>query len=474
MADVSAYHLTETQIRDRFEERVRGFIFDEHRTSDHPVLVMVGGQPGAGKTMAMQAAEHRHAVGDIIALTADDLRPLHPRYEDLMRDDPLLMVDATTQATSVWMQMAYEYARNPEHQYSLMMEGTFRDPAATLLDAERFAEAGVSVELVALSVRQERSRLDALHRYLPAANAQPGRWVFADRHDEAYRMVAATVEAAETSPHIQRVTVTNRSGADLYVNSRGPDGRLIAEARGAQVVEEERNRPFPPEEARGWLTRHADTLIAFAAAGEINDNSRPVLQRVAGPDADVVVAMVDSDPTSDVRRAHASRQLLLQTLVDEPLALGSALPYRLESEQGLSRRFRHLTQAEETARRISEPPAAVDGTERLAQKLTEQGTPPDVVERAQKAAREDQQYAQLNAARAATQAERLGQSRTAVTAELQRRSRLSPVERQAEDALRVHLHTALGVVHAQRSEAPVVHRRIEGPQQSVRRKGESL
>ncbi|MFE9913461.1 hypothetical protein [Streptomyces clavifer] len=184
--------------------------------------------------------------------------------------------------------------------------------------------------------------------------------------------------------------------------------------------------------------------------------------------------MVDSDPTSDVRRTHASRQLLLQTLVDEPLVLGSALPYRLESEQGLSRRFRYLTQAEETARRISEPPAAVDGTERLAQKLTEEGTPPDVVERAQKAAREDQQYAQLNAARAATQAERLGQSRTAVTAELQRRSRLSPVERQAEDTLRVHLHTALGKVHAQRSEAPVVHRRIEGPQQSVRRKGESL
>ncbi|MFC9620049.1 zeta toxin family protein [Streptomyces sp. NPDC056930] len=474
MADVSGYHLTETQIRDRFEERVRGFIFDEHRTSDHPVLVMVGGQPGAGKTMAMQAAEHRHAAGDIIALTADDLRPLHPRYEDLMRDDPLLMVDATTQATSVWMQMAYEYARNPDHQYSLMMEGTFRDPAATLLDAQRFAEAGVSVELVALSVRQERSRLDALHRYLPAAHAQPGRWVFADRHDEAYRMVAATVEAAEASPHIQRVTVTNRSGADLYVNGRGPDGRLTAEARGAQVVEEERNRPFPPEEARSWLTRYAETLIAFAIAGEVNDTSRPVFQQVAGHDADVVAAMVDPDPASDVRRAYTARKPLLQTLVDEPLKLGSALPHRLESEQGLSERLRRLSQAEEAARRSSEPPAA-GNSEWLARKLAEQGAPPEAVERAQNSAREDQQYAQLNAARARTHAEQLGQSRTTVTSELQRRSRLSPLERQVEDGLRAHLHAALDAVRAQRkSEAPVVHRQVEGRQQAIRRKGESI
>ncbi|WP_327259770.1 zeta toxin family protein [Streptomyces sp. NBC_01240] len=298
-------------------------MFDEHRTSDHPVPVMAGGRHGAGKTMAMQVAEHRHTAGDIIALTADDLRLLHPRYEDLMREDPLLMVDATTQATSVWMQMAYEYARNPGHQYSLMMEGTFRVPAATLLDAERFAEAGVSVEL-ALSVRQERSRLEPLHRYLPAAHAQPGRCVFADRHDEAYRMVAATVEAAEASPHIQRVTVTNRSGADLYVNSRGPDGRLTAEARGAQVVQEERNRPFPPEEARGWLIRHAETLIAFAAAGEVNDT------------------------WGDSKSA-----ITLQTLVDEPLQLGSALPCRLESEQGLA-------SASVASPRPKRPPAAVE------------------------------------------------------------------------------------------------------------------
>lgn len=420
--------------------------------------------------MAMQAAQERHAAGDIIALTADDLRPLHPRYDDLMQDDPLLMVDATTQATSVWMQMAFEYARAPEHQYSIMMEGTFRDPAATLLDAEKFAKADFSVELVALAVRQERSRLDALYRYLPAADAQPGRWVFADRHDQSYRMVSATVEAAEASPHVQRVTVTNRSGADLYVNSRDTNGHLVASAQGSQAVDSERNRPFTPQEARGWLSRQADTLIAFAAAGEVTDVSRDLLRQVTGPDSELIAAMADPD----TRRSHSAMKPLLQTLVDEPFQANSPVPLRLQTEQSLHEYARHLGQAEASVRNSAPP--SIESGEELAARLEALGATPEVVERARNSAREDQQYAHLQTARVRDQAERLGESRAAVASELQRRSHLSPVERQAEDALRTRLNTALETVRAKQfPEAPAaVQQRIEKRHQSVRRKSESL
>ncbi|GAA2463154.1 hypothetical protein [Streptomyces lavendulocolor] len=50
MAEARDFFLTEEQLRDRFQERVRDFVFSGHAPQSAPVLVLLGAQPAAGKS----------------------------------------------------------------------------------------------------------------------------------------------------------------------------------------------------------------------------------------------------------------------------------------------------------------------------------------------------------------------------------------------------------------------------------------
>lgn len=329
MAKASDYFLTEKQLRDRFEERVRDFVFSGYSPQMEPVLVLLGGQPAAGKSQAMAAAEHRHAGRQLVPLTGDELRAFHLQYQELLDEQPLLFPNATAQASGAWVRMSIEHART--HRYSLMLEGVFRNPEMTVATAEEFATIGHRVELVGLGVRAERSRLDSLHRYLDA-----GRWTPPTAHDGSYQMMPETIAAAEASLAVQRITLTDRTGAELYVNERLNDGRWSREPAGAEALHAIRTRLFPPDEVAGWLTRHRDIVVTFAVRSEINATTVPVLNQVAS-DAETVAAM-DPDPHSPARREHTAVRPLLQALVSEPIASPDALPLLLVTDNVLAAR----------------------------------------------------------------------------------------------------------------------------------------
>ncbi|MFD7626334.1 zeta toxin family protein [Streptomyces sp. NPDC059851] len=313
MTDPSAYFLTETQLRDRFEERVREFVFDGFEPQETPALVLLGGQPAAGKSQAMAATVRRHG-GTLVPLTGDELRPLHPRYQELLAEDAQTRETATAQFSGAMVRMSIEHAL--DDGYGLLLEGVFRDPRMTIGTAERFAAVGRPVGVVALAVREERSRLDALDRFL-----EGGRWTPPELQDLAYGKVPETVAAAEQSPAVTSVVITNRSAANLYSSKRGPDG-LWPEGPGAvPVLESERAKPMPVDEAVSWLEKYRTVLVEMAARGETTDKSRPVLRRLS-QDAETVAAMASPDPSGSVRQQYEATKPLLSLLIENSVATG--------------------------------------------------------------------------------------------------------------------------------------------------------
>ncbi|MFF2778849.1 zeta toxin family protein [Streptomyces sp. NPDC058052] len=219
MNDPSVYFLTEEQLRTHLEEQVCEFVFGGYEPQETPALVLLGGQPAAGKSQAMAATVRRHG-GTLVPLTGDEVRPLHPRYHMLQGEDAQTREMATAQFSGSMVRMSIEHAL--EHNYGLLLEGVFRDPAITIGTAERFAAAGRPVGVVALAVRQERSRIDALVRFLEGGEG--GRWTPPERQDLAYGKVPETVAVAEQSPAVTSIIITNRSADNLYTNERGLDG----------------------------------------------------------------------------------------------------------------------------------------------------------------------------------------------------------------------------------------------------------
>ncbi|GLX41137.1 hypothetical protein Sros01_72100 [Streptomyces roseochromogenus] len=343
MTGPSEFYLSEDELRARFEERVKEFVFGGYQPGTQLTLVLLGGQPAAGKSQAMAATAQRHA-GRLVPLTGDELRPLHPRYRELLDADAQTRETATAQASGAWVRMSIEHALH--EGYSLLLEGVFRDPAMTIGTAVQFAQSRFDVEVVALAVRAERSRLDALDRFLDG-----GRWTPPDLQNLAYTMVPETVAAAEASPAVRRIAITNRSAADLYINERGPEGRWKSEPTAVRALEAERARPFPSQEAVGWLVKYRSVAVEMGARGEVNDASRPVLRQLA-VDAERVAVMADPDPDSPVRLAHAATVPLLGLLAEHGDA-AAPLPVRLQPNPSFGAEGRA-----EAVRRIQLPQAA--------------------------------------------------------------------------------------------------------------------
>ncbi|GGO98282.1 zeta toxin family protein [Wenjunlia tyrosinilytica] len=342
MTEASDYFLTDKQLLDRFEERVKEFVFGGYSPQAEPVLILAGGQPAAGKSQAMAAIQQRHGQGVAVPLTGDELRGFHPRYQELLRESPQVLESATAQASGPWVRMSIDFAR--DNGYTLILEGVFRDPNMTLGTAREFAAVRFGVEMVALAVREERSRLDALHRFLNPGTGLPGRWTPPELQDLAYRMTPQTVAAAEADAAVRQITVTNRTGVDLYVNERRADGAWSTPAAAVEAIHDERALPLAREEARGWLDRYREVIITFAVEGRVNDASSGVLQRLT-QDADTVVQMVDHDPRSPLRTGHQASQTLLRQLATVPMAnRGQALPLHLLPDH-------EITDRSETQRR---------------------------------------------------------------------------------------------------------------------------
>lgn len=176
---------------------------------DVPTIVLVGAQPGAGKTAAAAAARHQLADrGGYIHIDADrmreriPLRGVKPTSEQTQADAGRLVRALRGQAV--------------DGRRNLVEEGTFRDAALAAKAVDALRSNGYRVELLAVATNREESVLGIYQRHelLHAAGAPNPRFVAEAYHDEAMHGFDNTV--AQLGHQLDRVTVTTRAGAQLY------------------------------------------------------------------------------------------------------------------------------------------------------------------------------------------------------------------------------------------------------------------
>lgn len=95
-----------------FDHAAREEIFDGHAPVPYePVLVLLGGQPAAGKTHAQNSVIFQHPEDDLVPITGDDLRRFHPKYNQLVMDAPLEMPGETAPVSGGLIKYALQNAR---------------------------------------------------------------------------------------------------------------------------------------------------------------------------------------------------------------------------------------------------------------------------------------------------------------------------------------------------------------------------
>jgi hypothetical protein len=291
-------------IADLFKQQVRPYIFDGHQRSASPRLVLLGAQPGAGKSHAIAGILHADPDADLVYVTGDSLRPWHPDYTTLLRTDPLAIPNHTGPVVATWVRSCIDHAI--AERFSLILEGTFRDADVVAATVRRFAAAGYDTEAVVLAVRPERSRLDCVLRSLGTSPALPGRWTPPTAHDTSFARLPHTVAALEAMPELHRISVHTRTGT-AFTDEREPGGRWQQHSQASDVLRIEHQRPLNPDSATAWLHQYRVAVEALGRLATIDVRALPMYLTLFG-DADRVAAMATPDLQDPGGRQHIETQ----------------------------------------------------------------------------------------------------------------------------------------------------------------------
>ncbi len=224
-----------------YVDLVRPLLFEDLSASAAPELIMVGGQPGAGKTAAtVQAVRDlmRHG-GGVAYINGDELRPFHPQYAALVAADRSTAADKTGADVGLWVERAIREAAGG--RFHAVIETTMRQPEVVRRTANQFTAQGFGFEMRVVVVDPEASQLGIYERFatgLASPSALP-RFTLPSYHADALAQLPKTL--AEVVKLAKVVRFVDRQGRELY-SSRA------SKVSPVKALEDLRRQPLPDGE----------------------------------------------------------------------------------------------------------------------------------------------------------------------------------------------------------------------------------
>lgn len=285
--DLHRYVLSEAEHERIFREEIVPTELAGAVSQARPVVVFVGGQPGAGKTAT--AAMIRALLdrrGGAAHVCGDVFKPYHPHYERLLREDDATAGMYTRLDTRHWHAKAEAYVL--EERVDAVVETAMTGPDGFVEPARRFAAAGYRVEAAILAVPAALSRLGILARYARQLEVdERGRAVSKENHDTCYRGLVETADQIDRGRLADAVTVYRRGNDVVYRNRLTADRQWQQSPATRAAIEAERARQLTPKAADAFartLTRLRSQLGPRWSADldEVETLARPLLPRSHG------------------------------------------------------------------------------------------------------------------------------------------------------------------------------------------------
>jgi Zeta toxin len=254
VSDADRHRLTEAQHQEIFEKRIAPLVLGGLTADPAPVAIVFGGQPGAGKSPAIDAAARAHASPHgIVQVLGDDLRAFHPKYAALMAADDRTAAAYTDRDAGAWVAKLIGAAQ--ARRLNLIVEGTMRRPEVVENTLQALRDAGYRTEARVLAVPPELSWLGVLQRYEAQREDRGyGRMTLRAAHDAAVEGLPRSVESIESKGLADRLLVLRRGDQVLHENQWQSHAQGWSNpTQGAQLVVRELTRPLSLQERQDYL-----------------------------------------------------------------------------------------------------------------------------------------------------------------------------------------------------------------------------
>jgi len=247
--DPERHSLSPDALQKIYETRVAPRLFRGAESVEQPTAIVLGGQPGSGKTPMQNHATREFAgSGGMVKIIGDDLRAYLPHYKSLQRADDKTAAFYTDRDSGRLVEKAI--AEAAQRRVNVLVEGTMRNPETVAATLQQFRDAGFRTDARALAVSPEMSSLGVLQRYAAQKESRGiGRMTTTEAHQNALRGMLDTLDRIQDGRLADRLTIYRRGGEVVHsFDLTGP--ARAAEPRARELVERERNRPLSPQEAQ--------------------------------------------------------------------------------------------------------------------------------------------------------------------------------------------------------------------------------
>ncbi|MFE5887175.1 zeta toxin family protein, partial [Streptomyces hydrogenans] len=176
-----------------------------------PVVVVVAGQPGAGKTaiadLVQSALERR---GGAVRIGRDLYKPAHRHYAAALAADVRTAGAAVRPDTTAWQAAVEEHVQRS--RFDAVVESALADLDDFRASSAAYRRSRHRIEIVALATAEAWSQLGILNRFL----TEDRRYVSWENHDTCATRMLTVLAAAEAQQLADRITVVTRDGTVLY------------------------------------------------------------------------------------------------------------------------------------------------------------------------------------------------------------------------------------------------------------------
>ncbi|MHA4740678.1 zeta toxin family protein [Dyadobacter sp. MSC1_007] len=194
---IAKYELSEADYQEILQDIIRDTTYKRTR-SEKPTVVILGAQPGAGKTELQKEAESQLA-GNAVICNADNLRDYHPQAHEIKKDHPRFYPDITAPLAQRWNDSLVKHC--VDKKLNFILETTFSSGRRLNQTIYFFKEAGYQVDIMLLAVSPKLSLLGTYLRYEHSlATLGTGRRVSQISHDSRFEMIPRTIASISQLP----------------------------------------------------------------------------------------------------------------------------------------------------------------------------------------------------------------------------------------------------------------------------------
>lgn len=307
-----SYRLSEAQLTSTYNSIIRPQFLSDLPSILDPRFVIICAQPGAGKSAVSGRirSDLAEAFQRAAHVDPDLMRKYHARIAGIKQEDPVHMGDHTHEDVSVWKGFLLEDAKSASN--NIVTEISLKSADNTKKEIERFRQAGYGIELHAMAVHEDISRLGVFNRFekeIKRPNGLP-RYVPMELHDAAYHAMPRNVDDIERSFALNLVTVNTRAGDVVYKRFEQE-----GEPEAMKSILLERNRSWTAEMRATHISDWSKVIedVKQRPSGilkpdfYLSDLRQAVLMATGQPVVHVPSAAIEQDIENIIKRAVNAR-----------------------------------------------------------------------------------------------------------------------------------------------------------------------